>query len=313
MATTINGSNRSLPPPAAQNSQRTQQQQRTAQGQGAQSSDKYNWKADWANVPQLRGELRRNGATWCGPAVGTTLARMIGSHKDTRNHDLFHQLREKHTTDEGTTPEKMIGMIRDVGGRVDGQIVAGGFKDSELNDMFKRDAKVVAQIGVRDPKSGDVGSHWVIVSERSADGSFTVKDPLRGELKMNARQLRDAVNLAPGLGGMLIPVAPNQGGTRSPTGHSPIDSFVQAARSRSTSGGSGQGIPAGASSQQLANQVARQLSSSNRQTKLAGQARLDALERNGSSVAQRAYDLIMRMFAKEPGGGLKNGYNGYGD
>jgi hypothetical protein len=269
------------------------------------------WGASWANVPQLRGEKLRNGQTWCGPAVGTTLARMLGTHKDKRNETLFHELRQKHTTDAGTTPEGMVRMIHDVGGRVDGQVIAGAYRDDELNGIFNKGNKVVAQIGLRDEKTGEHAAHWVIVHGRDAKGNYTIKDPLRGEYTMKPEELREAVYRAPGLGGVLIPVTP--GGSQRSSGPFDKDAFVDLCRPDGSSTGKSQNIPAGASAQQLADQVVSKLRSDDFDQRVAGLQRLDALERSALPAARKAYEMIMRLFGKQPGGGQRNGYNGFGD
>jgi len=270
------------------------------------------WKADWANVPQLRGEKLRNGHTWCGPAVGTTLARMLGSHPDKRNHELLKELVGKHTTTEGTTPLEMARMIQGVGGRVDGQMLAGRYGDNELDAIFQKDNKVVAQLGLRDEKSGKLASHWVILHGKNADGSFAVKDPLRGEYTLRPEQLREAMDRAPGLGGVMIPVSPAS--TRAPSAPMSEDQFVDQFRpSSGAAGARGPNLPAGASAQQLAGKVEDMLSSNNLQQRREGQKQLEVLERSASAVARKAFGFVMRLFGKRPGGGQRVNYGGYGD
>jgi len=277
----------------------------------ARTADK-GWGADWANIPQLRGEKLRNGHTWCGPAVGTTLARMLGTHKDMRNHELLHQLVGKHTTREGTTPLEMARMVQGVGGKVDGQMLAGRYGDNEVDAILQQDNKIVAQLGMRDEKSGKTASHWVIIHGKNADGSFAVKDPLKGEYNLRPEQLREAMDRAPGLGGVMIPVAPAT--SRAPSAPMSEDQFVDQFRpSGGTAGARSANIPAGASAQQLAGRVEDMLSSGTLQQRREGQKQLEALERSASSVAQKAFGLVMRLFGKRPGGGQKVNYGGYGE
>jgi hypothetical protein len=78
-------------------------------------------------------------------------------------------------------------------------------------------------------------------------------------------------------------------------------------------GGKGANIPTGTSAQQLAGKVEDQLSSGDLRQRRAGQAQLEALEHSSNSVARQAFDAIMRLFGKRPGGGQPIKYGGYGE
>jgi hypothetical protein len=271
------------------------------------------WRENVNNVPQLRGENLRNGQFWCGPAVGTTLARMLGASRDKPNYVLLHELADRYSTPGGSTPAQMVGMLRGVGGKVDGRILTGGYSNDELNGVFGRGGKVAAQIGLRDPKTGEYAAHWVVVSGRSANGGYTVRDPLRGEYTMTPDELRKAVTQAPGLGGVLIPVAPAEQGDRARPGRSSQDLFEDHCRADGGRGGRDPlSVPRGTSAQELASQLVDQLRNGGLAEKQAALRRLDALAHSSGGIAGRAFLLIMRLFGKQPGGGQKAGLSGNG-
>jgi hypothetical protein len=320
---------------------------------------------------QLQGNANgKGGQNWCGPAVGTTLARMLGTPETIANKSMMAGLAEKYTTAAGTTPDNMVKMIDDVGGRVDGKIMAGRYSNNELDRHLEKGNAVVAQIGLKSKTGGPTAAHWVMVTGKNANGTYTVKDPLRGEFKVTADKLREAVYRAPGLGGVLIPVAPDDGkrfgGPWSMmrteyVEQSPADQYVDRDSGEGHrpegygpygfQGDGFQGYPvvgphrflptdgAGPSSfvdhagpkqpvspllptpdvdpavtKAIAAPVVQQLRSSNEEIREQGRDALASLEKSSktSSLARRAFDFVMKLFGRQPGGGQRPGYNGYG-
>jgi hypothetical protein len=259
------------------------------------------WVKDSCFVPQLRGEDLRNGRMWCGPAVGAMLARMVGSFPNKQNYEVVQAFKDAFATPEGTTPDSMVKMINAAGARVDGQILAGRYGDGELDRLFDQDHKVLAQVGLVD-KEGNSSSHWVMVSERNAQGQYLIKDPLNGERWVSAQELRVMVNSAPGLGGVLIPVVPAKS---LPPNTPVVESFLEATRADKASMNPAEPLPPGTDVDTLVDDIVRQLRSGDLTVRVAGQKRLEWLERNPDPQAQRAYLQVMKLFSKQSGGGQK--------
>jgi hypothetical protein len=373
----------------------------------SQSQAIHQGKGVWKNakvISQLQDStngvpgVRTTGQNWCGPAVGATVARMLGTPASANPGKLMQQLAGKYTNPAGTTPDNMMKMVQDVGAHVDGGIIAGSYNHGQMDAQLTKGNKVIAQIGLKDPKSGQHAAHWVLVTGKDAEGNYLVKDPLRGELAMTPNALRNAVYNAPGLGGVLLPVAPGQdksfktpaqlmqqrllqqqqmqqmyqdgfqqqyglndgnpyanpnsygnpygnpsygnpndfsgrglqngvytengqygGGHHFFQGNNPYaaqnpDAFYNY-------GGNPQAhLPQGyghinqlvGPSKQYADNVVNQLSSSNSKVRAQGRAALDQLEKTATPWAQQALNIVMRLFGRQPGGGQRPGYNGYG-
>jgi len=286
---------------------------------------------------------RSPGQNWCGPAIGATLSRMLGTSAD--GEHAMAALADKYTAAKGTTPDNMVKMINDVGGHVDGQMMTGRFESKELDAQLAKGNKVIAQVGLKDGRGGAT-AHWVMVSGKDEKGNYQIKDPLRGELTVKPNQLRDALYRAPGLGGLMIPVAPGTAPrSQSPMGPmSPLqeimmrrDSFEQmpvvsangeqyslVPSRNGVALDSGEGglvnpmvdpsaVPA-APAKAIANDVVQQLKSTDEDVREQGRENLEQLEKSSSfsSFAKKAFDFVLRVFGKQPGGGQRPGYNGYG-
>lgn len=270
------------------------------------------WTGGSVVVRQQVGTSNQN-RMWCGPAVGATLARMLGTRTSESNSTLVSTLARQYTTSEGTTPEKMVNMIGAVGAQVDGNILTGGCTEGDLIRIFNQDQKIVAQIGLRYEGTNDYFAHWVIISQRNANGTYTVKDPLTGERLMRFEDLREAVFRAPGLGGVLIPVAPWDGGPERPTNLYTREMFIQACQAGSVLGGDPYALPAGATAQQMADNVAFLLNSRALVEEREGLRQMGALAASSRPMAQQAFDMLMRMFGLQPGGGQKGLGEGNGN
>jgi len=173
------------------------------------------WK-DAQTVNQIRPDGDNTSQNYvdagynCGPATAATLARMMGTREGQSNASLVTELAAKHGTDaQGTKPGSMMGMIQDVGGKVDGNQLVGDYKDSQLDHMLAKGDKAVMEVGLQnaDGKTGE-GTHWIMVNGKDKDGNYLVKDPLKGDYKATPQQLRDAFHRAGTVGGTLIAVSP---------------------------------------------------------------------------------------------------------
>lgn len=269
------------------------------------------WTGATVVVRQLVGTSSQN-RMWCGPAVGATLARMLGTRTGQSDYTLVTTLAAQYTTSAGTTPEKMVNMIGAVGGQVDGDILTGGCTEGDLVRIFNRDQKIVAQIGVRYEGTNDYFAHWVLISQRNADGTYLVKDPLVGLRTMRFEDLREAVFRAPGLGGLLIPVAPWDGGPERPTNLYTREMFIQACQAGSVQGSDPYALPAGSTAQQMADNVAYLLDSRSLVEEREGLRQLGALAASSRPMAQQAFDILMRLFGIQNGGGQKGMADGNG-
>jgi len=194
-----------------------------AQGvQNDGSSGQAGWKdADTVSQLQPDGDSTSqnyvDGAYNCGPATAATLARMMGTRGGQSNSSLVSELGNNHdNTEDGTKPGSMIGMIQDVGGKVDGNTLVGNYKDEQLDGVLAKGNKAVMQVGLQGPDGQTKeGTHWVIVNGKDQDGNYLVKDSLNGDYKATPEQLRDAFHKAGKVGGTLIPVAPENAPSRT--------------------------------------------------------------------------------------------------
>jgi hypothetical protein len=150
----------------------------------------------------------KNGLYNCAGAAVAMVARGLGFGDELSDAELINTLSAGLTGKEGTSLDGVGTMLNRVGARLAGKVMVGGYSDDMVRDHLASGNKLIAQLGIHNVDTGKVSPHYVVVDRMDAAGNFIVKDPLMGrELAVTPQQLRDAVDLAPGAGGALIPIA----------------------------------------------------------------------------------------------------------
>jgi hypothetical protein len=150
----------------------------------------------------------KNGVYNCAGAAVAMLARGLGFGDELSDAELINKLSSGLTTKEGTTLDGVGTMLNRIGAQLAGKVMVGGYSDDMVRNHLASGNKLVAQLGIHNVDTGKVSPHYVVVDRMDAAGNYIVKDPLMGrELAVTPRQLRDAMDLAPGAGGALIPIA----------------------------------------------------------------------------------------------------------
>jgi hypothetical protein len=150
----------------------------------------------------------KNGLYNCAGAAVAMLARGLGFGDELSDAELINQLSAGVTTKDGTSLDGVGTMLSRIGARLAGEVMVGGYSDDMVRNHLDNNNKLIAQLGIHNVDTGTVSAHYVVVDRVDEDGNYIVKDPLMGrELAVTPRQLRDAMDLAPGAGGALIPIA----------------------------------------------------------------------------------------------------------
>lgn len=149
----------------------------------------------------------RNGHVKCGAAAVATLARGFGMFNNMSDAELVDGLAGGQTGQQGTSGVGIMQMLREARLPLAGPPYVGSFDPSALREHLRGGNKLVAQVGLRDPKTGKTSGHFVTISDRRGP-NFVVQDPLSGKTQVwTPQQLQRAVRDAPGVG-MVIPVGP---------------------------------------------------------------------------------------------------------
>jgi hypothetical protein len=196
---------------------RTLYNQARAQG-GSSPSRTFEVKAagHWRPTPVIsqlnpRGatpENYKNGVYNCAGAAVAMLARGLGFGDELTDAQLITRLSAGVTTRQGTTLDGVGVMLNQMGARLAGKVMVGGYSDAMVRDHLASNNKLIAQVGIHNVDTGRVSPHYVVVDRMDGAGNYVVKDPLMGrELAVKPEQLRRAVGAAPGAGGAIIPIA----------------------------------------------------------------------------------------------------------
>lgn len=165
-----------------------------------------------------------NGPYNCGASVVAMVARGHGKKPNLTDAQLITHLARGNTTETGSTPDDVANMLKRAGVPVPGNSALGGpFDGSRVKDQLKKGRMLIAQVGVRDSKTGDVTSHYILIKKKTADGKFVISDPLKKKSTIvSAYQLAKAVDSAPPDGGMMIPVGRPGGDLKPETPQPPV-------------------------------------------------------------------------------------------
>ena len=169
----------------------------------------------WNSVPHVN-QIWPNGADAsyvngpynCGASVVAMVARGHGKKPNMTDAQLITHLAQGNTSEKGSTPDDVANMLKRAGVPNPGNSALGGpFDSGRVKDQLKKGRMLIAQVGVKDKKTGEVTSHYIVIKKKTADGKFVISDPLKKKSTIvSAGQLAKAVNGAPPFGGLMIPV-----------------------------------------------------------------------------------------------------------